>query len=146
MSPLPALLALAALTGCAATAGQVPSGPGADPGPTGLGIRSEPLPPPAPEGAPEAEEAAAALADGSSTALILFLARHPDNAAAPRVRAALARRTAPDAAARIAAAGGEAEIVAAFDAARRAGTDAAWDAFAARFGSHPLVAESRAWR
>lgn len=142
MSPLPVLLAMLA-TGCAASA-QVP--PDQDPGPMGLGIRSEPLPPPAPEGVPEAEEAAAALAAGSSTALIQFLARHPDNPNAPRIRAALAARTAPDDPARLAAAGGEAEIVAAFDAARRAGTAAAWDAFAARFGDHPLVAESKAWR
>lgn len=143
MSPLPAMLAILATTGCTAAA-QVPPDTGAGGGP--LGIRSEPLPPPAPQGAPEAEEAAAALAEGSSTALIQFLARHPDDRNAPRVRAALAARTAPDDPARIAVAGGEAEIVAAFDAARRAGTDAAWDAFAARFKGHPLVAEAEAWR
>lgn len=148
MLRLPALFAIIAATGCNAAA-QVPPGGGAEGGGPeggGLGIRSEPLPPPAPRGAPEAHEAAAALADGSSTALIQFLARHPDDPAAPRVRAALAARTAPDQPGRIAAAGGEAEIVAAFDAARRAGTAAAWDAFTRRFGDHPLVAEAEAWR
>lgn len=142
MSPLPAMLALLAATGCTAAA-QVP--PDAVPGP-GLGIRSEPLPPPAPAGAPEAEEAAAALAAGSSTALIRFLARHPDDPNAPRVRAALAARTTPDDARQQSAAGAEAEVIAAFDSARLAGTAAAWNDFAARFRGHPLVAEAQAWR
>lgn len=141
-TPLPAMLALVAAAGCTAAA-QVPP----DPGPGGpLGIRSEPLPPPAPAGTAEAEEAAAALADGSSTALIQFLARHPDDPAAPRVRAALSARSAPDDPARIAAEGGEAGIVADFDQARRAGTAAAWDAFAARYRGHPLAAEAERWR
>lgn len=142
MSPLPAMIAILAATGCAAVAQVAPD----TTGPRGLGIRSEPLPPPAPEGVPEAEEAAAALAANSSAALIQFLARHPTDPATPRVRAALAARTAPDEPSRAAAAGGEAEIIAAFDAARRAGTADAWSAFAARYEGHPLVAEAENWR
>ena len=125
-------------------AAQAPSGGSPDRAP--LVIWSYPLPPPAPQGAPEAEEAAAALADGSSTALIEFLARHPGDPNAVRVRAALSAHGKADAPARIAAAGGDAQIVAAFDAARRAGTDQAWDAFVARYGDHPLTAEAERWR
>lgn len=125
--------------------GAAPGNPGG--GPANMPARSDPLPPPAPPGAPEAEAAATALAAGNSASLILFLARHPADPAAPRVRAALAARRSPvtPAAAR-AVAGAEAEVVAAFDAARLSGTDDAWADFTARYPTHPLAAEAARWR
>lgn len=137
------LIATLLTAGCMSAAG--PSGATPE-GPRNMPIRSDPLPPPAPRGAPEAEEAAAAMAAGSSTALILFLARHPDDPASPGVRAALATRRAPDPPAAAAMAGGEAEVVSAFDAARLAGTAAAWSDFVARYPTHPLAAEATRWR
>lgn len=143
-----ALIATLLTTGCLAAperSGAAPDDPGGGPG--GMPIRSDPLPPPAPPGSPEAREAAAALAAGDSASLILFLARHPDDPAAPRVRAALAgRRTPVTAAAATAVAGGEGAVIAAFDAARLSGTDRAWADFTARFPTHPLAAEAARWQ
>lgn len=109
-------------------------------------IRSEPLPPPAPAGTPEAQEADAALAAGSNAALIRFLARHPLDPQAPRIRKELAKRRSPDNAAQVAASGPDAAAIAAFDAARLAGTAHAWETFRTRYASHPLVAEVENWR
>ncbi|MCZ0963356.1 hypothetical protein [Paracoccus benzoatiresistens] len=122
-----------------------PDDPGDGPGP--LPIRSDPLPPPAPQGVPESQEAAAALAAGDNASLILFLARHPADPAAPRVRAALAgRRTPVSPAAATAVAGGEGAVIAAFDAARLSGTDRAWTDFMTRYSTHPLAAEAARWQ
>ena len=85
-------------------------------------------------------ELAAALAAGTSAALILFLARHPDTAEAGTARAALERRE-PDPAP---PGGPDGDIVAAFDRARPGGP-AALDAFAARYPNHPLAAEAGRW-
>ncbi|WP_112873034.1 hypothetical protein [Paracoccus endophyticus] len=150
----PSLIATLLAAGCLAAGSTPDAEPGAtpaDPPPPGVqGMRpdrSDPLPPPAPAGAPERAEAEAALADGSNAALILFLARHPDDASAPRIRAALAaRRTPDDPAQGRAAAGGEAGVIAAFDAARLAGTPEAWQGFARRHPNHPLTAEAARWR
>lgn len=83
-----------------------------------------------------------AVAAGTSAGLIMFLARNPDTAQAPEARRLLDLRRIPDSPAVIAAAaGGDAGVVAAFDAARLAGTRAAWDMFLARHGGHPLAAQ-----
>ena len=116
-------------------------------GPGSLPIRSDPLPPPAPQGSPEAQEAAAALSAGDNASLILFLARHPGDPAAPQVRAALAgRRTPVSPASAAAVAGGEGAVIAAFDAARLSGTDRAWTDFLTRYSTHPLAAEAAQWQ
>lgn len=109
-------------------------------------MRSEPLPPPAPSGVPEAQEAEAALAAGSNSALIRFLARHPADPQAGRIRQALAARTRPDSANQIAAVGADAEVIAAFDAARLSDSAGEWKAFQDRYRSHPLAAEADRWR
>ena len=88
----------------------------------------------------------AALAAGTSGALILFLARYPDEPAAGAARAALAVRRVPDPAPGPWGIPGDPDrdIAAAFDRARLAGPGAL-DAFAARTGNHPLGAEARRW-
>ncbi len=113
-----------------------------------------PVPPPVSPAVPPAADPAiavqrqldAALAAGTSAALILFLARYPDGPAAEGARAALAVRRAPDPAPAAGAtpADPDRDIAAAFDRARLAGP-AALDAFAARTGNHPLGAEARRW-
>jgi hypothetical protein len=88
-----------------------------------------------------------ALAQDASAALIMLLARTPDSPEAPAARAALAARHSPDpAAVTQALAGADAGVVADFDAARLAGTQAAWQAFLSRHGSHPLAVEAAFWR
>ena len=83
-----------------------------------------------------------AVAAGNSAALIMFLARNPDAPQAGEVRQLLAARRTPDSlAVSEAMAGGDAEVVRAFDAARLAGTRASWDAFLKRHGGHPLSAQ-----
>ena len=79
-----------------------------------------------------------ALADGSNGALILFIARNPDEALTAEARAALAARTAPD---RQPFPGPDGDIIAAFDRARLAGPSAL-AAFAAGNAPHPLAAEA----
>lgn len=79
-----------------------------------------------------------ALADGSNGALVMFIARYPDEPQAERARVALAERTAPDATRRP---GPDGDIVGAFDRARLAGP-AALAAFAAAYANHPLAAEA----
>lgn len=145
-----AILAALLATGCLADGDdtQLTSG-GPDPQEIAemRNIRSEPLPPPAPAGAAERAEADAALAQGSNAALILFLARNPDDRNAPRIRQALAARRSPDAPGTARAlAGGEGDILAEFDEVRLNGTAAAWQAFIARHPDHPLAAEAARWR
>jgi hypothetical protein len=102
--------------------------------------------PPAPAPAAPARDPALVLADllaealaaDSSAALILFLARHGDEASSQRAREALAARGAPDPAPPGGTDGG---IVAAFDAARLAGPDAL-AAFARANRRHPLGVEA----
>ena len=89
---------------------------------------------------PCAANSRSALAAGTSAALILFLARHPDGTEAGTARAALERRE-PDPAP---PGGPDGDIVAAFDRARPGGP-AALDAFAARYPNHPLAAEAGRW-
>ena len=80
-----------------------------------------------------------ALAEGSNAALILFLARHPDEPLADEARAALKLRPRPDP---VADPGPDGAIVAAFDRARLAGP-VALAAFAAAYPNHPLGLEAR---
>lgn len=105
-----------------------------------------PVPPAADPAIAVQRQLDAALAAGTSAALILFLARYPDGPAAEGARAALAVRRAPDPAPAAGAtpADPDRDIAAAFDRARLAGP-AALDAFAARTGNHPLGAEARRW-
>jgi hypothetical protein len=102
------------------------------------------VPPPADPVAGLEAALAAALADGSNAALILFIARHPDAPPTDRARAALRARPAPDPRPDP---GPDGAIIAAFDRARLAGP-AALAAFAAAYPDHPLGAEARraAWR
>ena len=80
----------------------------------------------------------AALAEGSNAALILFIARYPDEALTDEARTALAARRRLDAG----YPGPDGDIFAAFDRARLAGP-AALAAFAATYSGHPLGAEAR---
>lgn len=80
---------------------------------------------------------ARSLAADSSAALILFIARYPDDPLADEARVRLRARP-PDPAA---AGGPDGEIIAQFDAARGGGP-AALDAFARRHAGHPLAAEA----
>lgn len=79
-----------------------------------------------------------ALADGSNGALIMFIARNPEEPQAERAREALAARSRPDASPWP---GPDGNIVAAFDRARLGGP-AALAAFAAATPNHPLAAEA----
>jgi len=96
--------------------------------------------PPPDEAAVIAQEFRAAVDDGSSAALIRFIARHPDQALAEEARRRLASRTAPDSPAL--AGDPDAAVYAAFDAARRAGTARAYRDFARAYAGHPLAAEA----
>jgi hypothetical protein len=80
-----------------------------------------------------------ALAEGSNAALILFIARYPDEPLTGTARAALAARTAPDP---LPHPGPDGAIIAGFDRARLAGP-AALAGFAAAYPNHPLGAEAR---
>jgi hypothetical protein len=104
----------------------------------GAAGRAPPLPPPADPATVLAQALAAALADGSSAALILFIARYPDEPLTGTARAALAARRRPDP--RIPA-GPDGAVIAAFDRARLAGP-AALAAFARAYPNHPLGAEA----
>jgi hypothetical protein len=85
-----------------------------------------------------------AVAGGSNASLIMFLARNPDSPHAEAARARLAARRSPDAPAAVRTVGGaDADIISAFDAARLSGDPAAWRAFLAAHGGHPLAAEAR---
>ncbi len=96
--------------------------------------------PPPDEAAVMAQEFHGAVEDGSSAALIRFIARHPDDALAEEARRRLALRTKPDG--RSLAGDPDAAVYSAFDAARRAGTARAWRDFASAYANHPLAAEA----
>jgi hypothetical protein len=85
-----------------------------------------------------------ARADGSNAALILFIARYPDEPLADAARSALAARPAADP---LPYPGPDGAVIAAFDRARLAGP-AALAAFAGTYANHPLGAEAgrAAWR
>lgn len=142
----------ALLAGCLpeirAEAGQTETG-GSMSTPTGRGtdapLRSEEIPEPRLQG-PASDRLIfdQAVAQDSNAALILFLARNPASPQAPEARRLLAQRRSPDApGTALAVAGSDADVVAAFDAARLSGDPAAWTAFLSRHGSHPLAAEAR---
>ena len=89
---------------------------------------------------------AQAVSAGTNAALILFLAREPQNPWIEEARRFLALRRAPDPPTAAAIAGPDAEVVEAFDEARLANEPAAWDAFLSRHGTHPLAAEAQRLR
>lgn len=136
------LMALCSLmAACVPTSGSdaAPLAPAA-PAQTG---RMIPADPPAPPGqrarSPAFDQAQAAR---NSSALILFLIHHREDPALASVRDVLAHRRLPDSRATVlATAGPEAEVVAAFDAARLAGTAAARQDFLARYPDHVLASE-----
>lgn len=107
---------------------------------SGEGPAPSVMAPPPDETAVIAQEFRGAVNDGSSAALIRFIARHPDQALAEEARRRLARRTAPDGPAL--AGDPDAAVYAAFDAARRAGTARAYRDFARAYAGHPLAAEA----
>lgn len=83
-----------------------------------------------------------ALMARSNAALILFLIHHRDDPALASVREVLAHRSRPDSPAVLAGtARAEAAVIGAFDAARLAGTAAAWQDFLARYPGHVLASE-----
>lgn len=96
--------------------------------------------PPPDEEAVIAQELRGAVDDGSSAALIRFIARHPGHALAQEARRRLAMRTGPDGPSL--AGDPDAAVYAAFDAARRAGTAEAYRDFARTHAGHPLAAEA----
>ena len=84
----------------------------------------------------------AALSMQSNAAIIMFLLQHPGDPFAEMARDHLNARQTPDSAEALqAAAGANAALVGAFDAARLEKSDAAWAAFLARYGDSPLAAE-----
>ncbi len=83
-----------------------------------------------------------ALGANSNAAIIMFLLKRPGDPFAEMARIHLNARQSPDTPQALqSAAGGDADLVAAFDAARLAQSDAAWAAFLARYGDTPLAAE-----
>lgn len=83
-----------------------------------------------------------ALSKQSNAAIIMFLLQHPGDGFADMARTHLQARRTPDSPEAVqAAAGADAALVAAFDAARLGGSDAAWADFLARYGDSPLAAE-----
>lgn len=82
-----------------------------------------------------------ALSANSNAAIIMFLLRNPGDPFTDQAVISLNARRTPDSAQALqAAAGGDAALVGAFDAARLANTDAAWVDFLARHGGSPLAA------
>ncbi len=83
-----------------------------------------------------------ALSANSNAALIMFLLKRPGDPFLKDARTHLKARLIPDNPAALhAAAGAQADVVAAFDAARLTGTDAAWTGFLARYKASPLADE-----
>lgn len=83
-----------------------------------------------------------ALAANSSAALIMFLIEHPGDPFVEQARSYLRARSLPDTDVALrSAAGAQAPVVAAFDAARRLSTDFAWTDFLAKYGTHRLAVE-----
>jgi hypothetical protein len=83
-----------------------------------------------------------ALFANSNAAIIVFLLKNPGDRFSEMARINLRARSIPDSAEALqAAAGGDADLVAAFDAARLTNSDAAWSDFLTRYGDTPLAAE-----
>jgi hypothetical protein len=83
-----------------------------------------------------------AFSANSNAAIIVFLLKHPGDRFSEMARISLRARRTPDSAQALhAAAGDDADLVAAFDAARLANSDAAWSDFLSRYGDTPLAAE-----
>lgn len=107
--------------------------------------RSDPLPPPLASEGSDRLALSQAESAGSNAALIMFLARFADSPLTVEARARLRARLQPDAAGVAeAAAGTDAGVVRAFDAARLQGP-AGLESFIAAHASHPLAAEARLW-
>ena len=104
------------------------------------GASGAPAPPQADPAGAVQRQLDVALAAGTSAALVLFIARYPDETADP-ARAALAVRRVPDPRPD---SGPDGDIAAAFDQARLAGPGAL-EAFAIRNGNHPLGVEALRW-
>lgn len=101
--------------------------------------RAESLPPPVDPAVAMRLSLAQAVADGSTAALLLFIARNPDTVEAGEARHLARARTHLDP---LPYPGPDGAILEAFDRARLAGADAL-AAFAARYrDSHPLGAEA----
>jgi hypothetical protein len=81
-----------------------------------------------------------AVQANSSRALIRFIARHPNHPLAEQARRLLSGRQSVEPPL---AGDPDADVIVAFDAARRSGDAAALLAFAARYSGHPLAEEAR---
>ena len=107
-------------------------------------LRSDELPPPAPVAGQDRRQLDQAVAAGSNAALLMFLARYPDNPLAPEARADLKLRQEPDAPGVAQdVAESDAQVVMAFDSARLSGDPVQVSDFIARYAPHPLTAEAR---
>lgn len=87
------------------------------------------------------EEFDAAMREGTNSALIRFIARHPDHPLADRARSLLSGREGLDTG--VSPTDPDADIYAAFDRARRENTISALGTFIALHPNHPLAAEAR---
>jgi hypothetical protein len=87
------------------------------------------------------EEFDAAVREGTSSALIRFIARHPGHPLADRARNLLSGRDELDMS--VSPTDPDADVYAAFDRARRKNTAAAFSNFIALHPNHPLAAEAR---
>ena len=87
------------------------------------------------------EEFDTAMREGTNSALIRFIARHPDHPLADRARSLLSGRDGLDTG--VSPTDPDADIYAAFDRARRENTIAAFRNFIASYPHHPLAAEAR---
>lgn len=103
------------------------------------GSQNSPTVPPPGDAAVLAAELRGALTDGSNAALIGFIARHPDEPLADAARSRLAARTELDPAPAV---GPDAEVHAAFDAARLSVEPQAMADFAKQYAHHPLGREA----
>ncbi|ESR26951.1 hypothetical protein [Lutibaculum baratangense] len=104
--------------------------------------RPEPTVPPEQDyGEILSEEYRFAVQQGSREALLMFIARHPDEPLSDRARALV-----PQVPSRAGAGGADADVLAAFGKALDAGTPEALDAFVDAHPQHPLAAEARRMR
>lgn len=106
----------------------------------GFALTSDMPPPPDYDRVME-EEYDAAVREGTNSALIRFIARHPDHPLADRARSLLSGRDKPDKG--VSPTDPDADVYAAFDRARRENTVAAFRNFIALHPHHPLTAEAR---
>jgi hypothetical protein len=87
-----------------------------------------------------AKEFRGAVEEGTSAALLRFIARHPDHPLANRARELLAGRKARD---EDRSSEPDADIYGAFEDARRKNSIEAFEAFAERYAGHPLSVEAK---